>query len=94
MPELDDAHRPAWLFGRTVRESCNRGGYVEQGQFATEYGDDPRCLVKLGCKGPVVKCNVPELCRYQPRTRANAFGGRIQIIVELNLCGERALRVF
>ena len=27
--------------------------------FATEYGDDYRCLVKLGCKGPVVKCNVP-----------------------------------
>ncbi len=29
------------------------------GNFATEYGDDYRCLVKLGCKGPVVKCNVP-----------------------------------
>ena len=27
--------------------------------FATEYGSDHRCLVKLGCKGPVVKCNVP-----------------------------------
>ena len=27
--------------------------------FATEYGDDYRCLVKLGCAGPVVKCNVP-----------------------------------
>jgi hydrogenase small subunit len=42
-----------------VRESCNRAGYAEEGAFATEYGDDPRCLVKLGCKGPVVKCNVP-----------------------------------
>ena len=50
---------PAWLFGRTVREGCNRAGFAEQGEFATEYGDDPRCLVKLGCKGPVVKCNVP-----------------------------------
>jgi hydrogenase small subunit len=58
-PDLDDRLRPTWLFGRTVRESCNRGGFTEQGQFATEYGDDPRCLVKLGCKGPVVKCNVP-----------------------------------
>jgi hydrogenase small subunit len=58
-PELDDQLRPKWLFGRTVRESCNRAGYTEQGQFATEYGDDPRCLVKLGCKGPVVRCNVP-----------------------------------
>ncbi len=59
VPELDDQLRPVWLFGRTVREGCNRAGYTEQGQFATEYGDDPRCLVKLGCKGPVAKCNVP-----------------------------------
>ena len=58
-PELDEQLRPKWLFGRTVREGCNRAGYTEQGNFATEYGDDPRCLVKLGCKGPVVKCNVP-----------------------------------
>jgi hydrogenase small subunit len=42
-----------------VREGCNRGGFAEQGQYATELGDDPRCLVKLGCKGPVVHCNVP-----------------------------------
>jgi hydrogenase small subunit len=58
-PELDEALRPKWLFGRTVREGCNRAGFAEQGDFATEYGSDHRCLVKLGCKGPVVKCNVP-----------------------------------
>jgi hydrogenase small subunit len=58
-PELDEALRPKWLFGRTVRESCNRAGFAEQGDYATEYGSDHRCLVKLGCKGPVVKCNVP-----------------------------------
>ena len=59
VPELDDAGRPVSLFGRTVREGCNRAGFTEQGNFATEYGDDTRCLVKLGCKGPVAKCNVP-----------------------------------
>ena len=59
VPELDEVGRPKWLFGRTVRESCNRAGFYEQGNFATEYGSDHRCLVKLGCKGPVVKCNVP-----------------------------------
>jgi hydrogenase small subunit len=59
VPELDEQLRPKWLFGRTVREGCNRAGFVEEGQFATEYGSDHRCLVKLGCKGPVVKCNVP-----------------------------------
>ncbi len=59
VPDLDDQLRPRWLFDRTVREGCNRAGFTEQGNFASEYGDDPRCLVKLGCKGPVVKCNVP-----------------------------------
>ncbi len=59
MIELDDALRPTWLFGRTAHESCNRAAFYEQGDFATEYGSDHRCLVKLGCKGPVVKCNVP-----------------------------------
>ena len=37
----------------------DRAGYYEQGQFASEYGS-PLCLVKLGCWGPVVKCNVPK----------------------------------
>ncbi len=58
-PELDAQLRPTWLFGRTTREGCNRAGFTEQGNFATDYGSDPRCLVKLGCKGPVARCNVP-----------------------------------
>jgi hydrogenase small subunit len=59
VPDLDAQGRPKWLFGRTVHESCNRAAFYEHGDFATEYGSDHRCLVKLGCKGPVVKCNVP-----------------------------------
>ncbi len=55
--ELDDSLRPRWLFNRTVHESCDRAGFYEQGEFATEYGSS-RCMVKLGCKGPVAKCNV------------------------------------
>jgi hydrogenase small subunit len=57
MIPLDDQLRPTWLFERTVHEGCDRGGYYEQGQFAEEYGS-PECLVKLGCWGPVVNCNV------------------------------------
>lgn len=56
---LDEALRPTWLFGRTVHEGCDRAGYYEQGDFAAEYGS-PKCLVKIGCWGPVVKCNVPK----------------------------------
>ena len=44
---------------KTVHEGCDRAGYYEQGDFATEYGS-PKCIVKLGCWGPVVKCNVPK----------------------------------
>jgi hydrogenase small subunit len=57
MIPLDDRGRPKWLFGATVHEGCDRGGYYEQGQFTQEYGK-PECLVRLGCWGPVVNCNV------------------------------------
>jgi hydrogenase small subunit len=42
MIPLDDALRPTWLFGQTVHEG---------------YGSI-QCIVKLGCWGPVVQCNV------------------------------------
>jgi hydrogenase small subunit len=57
MIPLDEALRPTWLFGSTLHEGCDRGGYYEQAQFAEEYGS-PLCIVKLGCWGPVVQCNV------------------------------------
>jgi|SRR6185295_10658915 hydrogenase small subunit len=56
MIPLDDALRPTWLFGQTVHEGCDRGGYYEQAEFAEEYGAR-ECIVKLGCWGPVVQCN-------------------------------------
>lgn len=59
MIDLDDNGRPTWLFGKTVHEGCDRAGYYEQGDFAIEYGS-PKCIVKLGCWGPVVNCNVPK----------------------------------
>ena len=59
MIPLDDQLRPNWLFGKTVHEGCDRAGYYEQGDFANEYGS-PKCIVKLGCWGPVVNCNVPK----------------------------------
>jgi hydrogenase small subunit len=54
---LDEALRPSWLFAETVHEGCDRGGYYEQAQFAEGYGSR-HCIVKLGCWGPVVQCNV------------------------------------
>jgi len=57
MISLDQQLRPTWLFSQTVHEGCDRGGYYEQADFAEEYGS-PLCIVKLGCWGPVVQCNV------------------------------------
>ncbi|GAA3667879.1 hydrogenase small subunit [Nonomuraea antimicrobica] len=54
---LDDLLRPTWLFGKTVHEGCDRAGYYEQGDFAHDY-NSPKCLVRVGCWGPVVNCNV------------------------------------
>ena len=54
---LDESLRPKWLFGNTVHEGCDRGGFYEQGEFAEAYGSN-LCIVKLGCWGPVVQCNV------------------------------------
>src|SRR5579884_3266788 len=68
MIPLDDLLRPRWLFEATVHEGCDRGGYYEQADFATEYGDK-QCIVKQGCWGPVVNCNVPK------RGWMNGIGG-------------------
>jgi hydrogenase small subunit len=54
---LDEQLRPQWLFGKTVHEGCDRAGYYEQADFAKDY-NSPKCLVKIGCWGPVVNCNV------------------------------------
>ena len=59
MIPLDNELRPKWLFDKTAHEGCDRGGYYESADFATRYGQ-PQCIVKLGCYGPVVNCNVPK----------------------------------
>lgn len=68
MIPLDQQLRPTWLFGKTVHEGCDRAGYYEQADFANEYGS-PKCLVKIGCWGPVVNCNVTK------RGWMNGLGG-------------------
>jgi hydrogenase small subunit len=62
MIPLDEQLRPKWLFGNTVHEGCGRAGYYEQADFAGQHGESkygsPKCIVKSGCWGPVVQCNV------------------------------------
>ncbi|WP_455276922.1 hydrogenase small subunit [[Eubacterium] cellulosolvens] len=51
-PELDENNRPKVFYGKTVHEACSRLGYYEMGQFAESF-EDPECLFRLGCKGPI-----------------------------------------
>jgi hydrogenase small subunit len=57
LPAFDELGRPAWMFRNNVHQGCVRGGFYEEGLFATKYGA-PECLVELGCWGPVVQCNI------------------------------------
>ena len=55
MIPLDDQLRPT-----AVRQHCSRSRdapAAEQADFASQYGSR-KCIVKLGCWGPVVQCNV------------------------------------
>jgi hydrogenase small subunit len=56
---LDEALRPQWLFETNVHTGCDRAAYYDQGDAALAHGT-PTCLVKLGCWGHVVRCNVPK----------------------------------
>jgi hydrogenase small subunit len=57
LPAFDELGRPAWMFTNNVHQGCVRGGFYEEGLFATKYGA-PECLIELGCWGPVVQCNI------------------------------------
>ena len=66
---LDDQLRPTWIFGQTVHEGCDRGGLLRGRPTSPPTYDSHKCLVKLGCWGPVVNCNVPK------RGWMNGLGG-------------------
>jgi len=54
---LDEALRPRWLFEATVHAGCDRASAYDQSDFAAGYGSS-NCLVKVGCWGQLVRCNV------------------------------------
>lgn len=51
-PDLDELGRPKAFFREPIHEGCPRRGYYDKGEFASSF-DDPQCLWKLGCKGPI-----------------------------------------
>ena len=67
MIPLDEAGRPTWLFGNTVHEGCDRAGYYEQGEFATEY-DSPNLFGEARLLGPGRQVQRPQ-ARLDGRSR-------------------------
>ena len=58
--ELDDQGRPtADLRPHRARDAATGPGWPSRASSRARHGDG-HCLVKLGCKGPVVKCNVAD----------------------------------
>jgi len=59
LPELDEEHRPKFIFGHTAHENCPRAGLFADGKNSHEFGE-PYCMGLLGCKGPISHCDVPK----------------------------------
>jgi hypothetical protein len=85
MIPLDEALRPTWLFGSTLHEGCDRGGYYEQAQFAEEYGS------LLGTGGAVQRREtrmdvwnrrLPECGRHLHRMHDAGFSGQVHAVYE------------
>jgi hydrogenase small subunit len=56
--ELDEYGRLKLFFGRTVHNRCIKRDYLDDGIFATKFGDEG-CLLELGCKGPFTNADCP-----------------------------------
>lgn len=56
--ELDGDGRLKVYYGRTIHNRCIHRDYMDQGIFATKFGE-PGCLLELGCKGPFTYGDCP-----------------------------------
>ena len=56
--ELDEFGRPRIYFGKTVHSRCINRDSLDEGVFATHFGE-PGCLLEIGCKGPFAYADCP-----------------------------------
>lgn len=57
-PDLDPQGRPLLFYGTNLHDRCPRLHYFKQGIFAKTL-EEPTCLFKLGCRGPVTRIDCP-----------------------------------
>jgi hydrogenase small subunit len=56
--ELDEFGRLKLFFGRSVHNRCINRDYLDEGIFASRFGQEG-CLLELGCKGPFTNADCP-----------------------------------
>jgi hydrogenase small subunit len=56
--ELDEQGRLKLFFGRSVHNRCINRDYLDNGIFASNFGEEG-CLLELGCKGPFTSADCP-----------------------------------
>jgi hydrogenase small subunit len=56
--ELDEQGRMKLFFGRSVHNRCMNRDYMDEGIFASTFGEEG-CLLELGCKGPFTNADCP-----------------------------------
>ena len=60
--ELDENGRLKAYFGKSVHNRCINRDYLDEGAFATKFGE-VGCLLELGCKGPFTYADCP-VCQW------------------------------
>jgi len=56
--EVDEQGRLKAYFSRTVHNRCINRDYMDEGVFATKFGETG-CLLEIGCKGPFTYADCP-----------------------------------
>ncbi len=56
--EIDEQGRLKLFYGRSVHARCINRDYLDDGIFATKFGEEG-CLLELGCKGPFTSADCP-----------------------------------
>jgi len=74
LPELDEWHRPKYIFGQTVHDNCPRAGLYSDGKTSHAFGE-PYCMGLLGCKGPISHCDAPKRGFIEGVGGCTAIGG-------------------
>lgn len=57
-PDLDALDRPLLFYGLNLHDRCPRLHFFKKGIFAKTL-EEPTCLFKLGCRGPVTRVDCP-----------------------------------